>query len=377
MKFTQKRIFYLIAFIFGFSAGLFSQDTKKIKLLFVGDIMMHQAQLDAAKISGTEDYDFTSTFRLVKPLIEDADMAFGNLELTLPGKPPYKGWPNFRSPDALATALYNTGFDVLTTANNHSNDGRKLGVEHTIECLKNVGFHQTGTFKDTTNRLVDYPLLIYKNGFRMAILNYTYGTDKKPNYPPTYVNKIDERLIKKDILKAKQLNPDVVIVMMHWGKEYKMIQHKSQEKLANQMFDWGANIIVGSHPHVVQPIVTSGIGKTKKVVAYSLGNFVSDQKKPNTEGGILLEIELTKTKNQKPEITDLSYTTVYRSKTENNGKELFEIIPVHFYLQDSNLLSKLNPKIREKMTYFAEKIRKHLGATSNCRERKFYNKNSK
>lgn len=89
---------------------------------------MHQPQLDAAKVAGSEDYDFTNTFQMVKPLIKKADLAFGNLELTFPGHPPYKGWPSFRSPDALATALYDAGFDVLTTANNHSNDGRTDGT---------------------------------------------------------------------------------------------------------------------------------------------------------------------------------------------------------------------------------------------------------
>jgi len=339
--------------------------------------MMHQPQLDAAKVPGTDEYDFTPTFSMVKPLIEKADVAFGNLELALPGHPPYKGWPNFRGPDALATALYEAGFDVLTTANNHSNDGRTDGITHTIELLRNTGFHQTGTFSDTTQRSIDYPLLIYKKGFRLAILNYTYGTDNKPNYPPTYVNKIDENLIKNDILNAKKLKPDAIIAMMHWGREYKLIQHRTEEKLATQMLDWGVDIIVGSHPHVVQPIITSGSGVDKKVVAYSLGNFVSNQKQPNTEGGIFLEIELTKAKKQKTSITDLSYSSVYRYRHKESDRQTFYIIPVNFYLQNSFLLPKLNFKNRAKMVSFAEKIRKHLDATSDCRERKFYKKRTK
>jgi len=376
MKGSQKCC-WLLVFLFGFSVGLFSQETKKIKLLFVGDIMMHQPQLDAAKVPGTDDYDFAPSFQMVKPLIQEADLAFGNLELTLPGHRPYKGWPSFRSPDALATALYEAGFDVLTTANNHSNDGRKVGLTHTIELLRNIGFYQTGTFSDTTKRDVDYPLLIYKKGFRLAILNYTYGTDNKPNYPPTYVNKIDDQLIRKDLLNAKKLKPDVIIVMMHWGREYKLIQHQTEERLASQMMDWGANIIVGSHPHVVQPIKTRGVGADKKVVAYSLGNFISNQKQANTEGGIFLEIELTKTKNQKTAITDLSYSSVYRYRHKEGDKQTFHIIPVDFYLQNSLLLPQLNLKNRAEMVSFAKKIRKHLTATSDCRERKFYKKRTK
>lgn len=375
---SQNRYYLLLIFFFGFSVGLFSQDHQKIKLLFVGDIMMHGPQLEAAKIDGTVDqYDFNNTFQMVKPLIENADLAFGNLELTLPGHPPYKGWPSFRSPDVLATAIYEAGFDVLTTANNHSNDGRIVGVIHTIEVLKNNGFYQTGTFVDTTDRAADYPLLIYKKGFRLAVLNYTYGTDNKPNYPPTFVNKIDENLIKEDIFNAKKMNPDAIIAIMHWGREYQLIQDRTQEKLATKMLDWGVNIIIGSHPHVVQPIVTVGSGVDKKVVAYSLGNFVSNQKQPNTEGGVFLEIELTKSKNQKSTITDLAYTSVYRYRHKEKGKQDFHIIPIAYYLENSRLLPKLNFKNRAKMISFAKKIRRHLTNTSDCREQKQYKKSSK
>ena len=377
MIFTKNPYYWSFIFLIGFPVGLFAQDQEKIKLLFVGDIMMHQPQLDAAKMLGTDGYDFTATFEMVKPFIKSADLAFGNLELTMPGHPPYKGWPNFRSPDVLANALYEAGFDVLTTANNHSNDGRLKGVMHTIDVLENAGFYQTGTFKDTISRAVDYPLLIYKKGFRLAVLNYTYGTDKKPNYPPTFVNKIDEKIIKEDILNAKKLKPDAIIAIMHWGREYELIQDQIQERLADKMVDWGVNIIIGSHPHVVQPIITKGAGVNQKVIAYSLGNFISNQKQPNTDGGIFLEIELTKTQSKATIISDLSYTPVYRYRAEEGEQKNFYIIPVAFYLQNSFLLPKLNFKNRSKMISFAKRMRKHLSETSNCRERKFHQKSSK
>ncbi len=377
MIFTKDHYHWLLILLIGFPVGLFAQGQQKIKLLFVGDIMMHQPQLDAARVADTDDYDFTATFEMVKPFIKAADLAFGNLELTLPGYPPYKGWPNFRSPDVLARALYETGFDVLTTANNHSNDGRLKGVRHTIDVLKNVGFYQTGTFKDTTSRAANYPLLIYKKGFRLAVLNYTYGTDNKPNYPPTFVNKIDEKLIKEDIINAKKLKPDAIIAIMHWGREYKIIHDQTQKRLADKMLAWGVNIIIGSHPHVVQPILKKDAGTGQKVIAYSLGNFVSNQKQPNTDGGIFLEIELTKTQKEETIISDLSYTSVYRYRAEEGGKKNFYIIPVAYYLQNSFLLPKLNFKNRSKMVSFAERMRKHLSETSNCRERKSYQKSTK
>ncbi|MEL6923052.1 MAG: CapA family protein, partial [Bacteroidota bacterium] len=196
-----------------------NEDT--LRLLFVGDVMGHGPQIRSAEILKNKVYNYDPCFQYVKPIIQQADLAIANLEVTLPGKPPYQGYPRFRSPNDLAHALRSAGFDLLVTANNHSNDAGKAGVISTIKTVQELGFYQTGTFKNQLDRDVFYPLLVYKNGFKLAFLNYTYDTNKIPTRPPTVVNEIDEALIKADLAEAQQLKPDAIIVVMHWGNEYR------------------------------------------------------------------------------------------------------------------------------------------------------------
>ncbi|MFN9956360.1 MAG: CapA family protein, partial [bacterium] len=131
------------------------------------------------------------------------DLAIGNLEFTLPGKPPYSGYPQFRSPDSVAIALKEAGFDLLVTANNHSNDAGKTGVEHPIHTVRKLGVHQTGTFLDSLDQSQNYPLLIQHGNFKLAFLNYTYGTNGIPTKAPVIVNLIDEKQIALDMQKAR------------------------------------------------------------------------------------------------------------------------------------------------------------------------------
>lgn len=364
--------FSLFILLIYWSAGN-AQEDSSLKLLFVGDIMMHGPQLEAARIGQSDKFDFNMGFSIIRPLIQKADLAFGNLELTLPGHPPYRGWPNFRGPDTLASVLAHTGFDVLTTANNHSNDGKTDGVIHTIEVLHEAGLYHTGTFPDTISRKAAYPLLIFKNGFRLAVLNYTYGTDKKKDYPPTFVNKIDPDLIEKDITDARALSPDFIIAIMHWGKEYQVLPEKEEEKLAEKMLKWGVNLIVGSHPHVIQPVrIYKSADNTKKLVAYSLGNFISNQKQPDTEGGMILEVELSKNKKQDTYISEHAYSTVYRYIHKSaDGTKTYYTIPITPYENNTFLIPGFNYRERAQMLAFAEKFRKHLQQTSDCPERKY------
>lgn len=333
--------------------------------------MMHGPQLEAAK-QADGSYDFRESFRFIQPLLEQVDLAIGNLELTLPGHPPYKGWPSFRSPDELAVALGEAGFDVLMTANNHSNDGRQAGVTHTIEVLEKNGIYHTGTFKDTSERVLTYPLLVYKKGFKIAFLNYTYGTDLKPNYPPTFVNKMDWPLIKKDIATTKSLRPDIIIAMMHWGGEYALLPRADEEELAIQMLEWGVDAVIGSHPHVVQPIEVLENGPYKKVIAYSLGNFISNQQQPNTNAGILVELALKKMPDGTATIEAVHYSTIYRyiHKKEEGGKSFF-CLPISPFQDNTYLLPGFTFKERAKMIRADQKIRNHLNATSNCAEKRY------
>ncbi len=347
----------------------------KVKLLFVGDIMGHSTQISSAEIEKNERYDYSPCFEYVAPILKQADLAIGNLELTLPGKPPYQGYPMFRSPEDVALALRYAGFDFLFTANNHANDGGLDGVINTITTLEEYGFYQTGTFKNQEARDAFYPLLIYKNNFRLAFLNYTYDTNGVPTRAPSIVNEIKEAQIEKDMAVARQLQPDAIIVMMHWGDEYQLTENQKQRKLAKKLADWGADLIIGSHPHVVQPIKTIKTtlpDSTEKIVpiAYSLGNFISGQVKLNTDGGLMVEITL-----QKDSVTGVvtiaqpTYLPVWRwVQKEADGKRTYRVVPISLYETDVSPLH-MNATDRAAMLRYARATRQNL-EKSQATERK-------
>ncbi len=268
-----------------------AQDTTRLSLMFVGDIMGHDSQINSAYDPVAKKYDYSSCFQFIKPYIEGADLAIGNLEVTLAG-PPHKGYPQFSSPDALAQTLKDIGFDVLVTANNHCVDRGKKGLERTIMMLDSLNIPHTGTFIDTVSRMNDHPLIVKKNGFTLAILNYTYGTNGLPVYKPNVVNRLDTAVMRKDLIKAKGLKPDAIIVFTHWGSEYQSLPSKEQKNLTELCFKHGAQLVIGAHPHVIQPMEWR---KDKnQFVAYSLGNFVSGQRKRYTDGGAMAYLELQK-----------------------------------------------------------------------------------
>lgn len=353
-------------------AGLSQDSIATLKLLFVGDVMGHGPQIKSAERVKNKSYDYEPCFKYVAPIVEAADLAVGNLEVTLPGKPPYQGYPMFRSPDDLAKALRLAGFDMMVTSNNHSNDAGKNGVIETINTLKEYGFYQTGTFRNQEERDWYYPLIVYKNGFKLAFLNYTYDTNGLPTRAPTVVNLIDEKQIRKDMTMARALQPDAIIVLMHWGLEYQLNESTKQRKLAKKIFDWGATMIIGSHPHVIQPIKThqdtlSDGQVTKRLITYSLGNFISNQTKPNTDGGIIVEVSLEKDlRTGKTELNDPYYIPVWRYiQKDKKGKATYYALPVSAFENEENVLGMAANKWRA-MLNFVKKTRKHLsknGAT--------------
>ncbi|MEX0986012.1 MAG: CapA family protein [Bacteroidales bacterium] len=309
------------------------QPSQKLTLLFAGDIMGHDSQIESALNMGNGLYDYSSCFRYVEPYISRADIAIGNLEVTLAG-PPYKGYPAFSSPDELAEALKKTGFDILVNANNHSLDRRSKGLERTLDVLDTTGLIQTGVFRDALERRLRYPLIVEKNRIRLALLNYTYGTNGIPVTPPNIVNYIDTTEIKNDLRKAATAEPDFTIVLMHWGLEYQLTENSSQIELAKFLFKNGADAIIGSHPHVVQPIRKIEGGK---LVVYSLGNMISNQRKRYSDGGIL--VELTLEKSDSTRITDYSYLPVWVHKPVTEKGTAFSLVPA---TMDSLSLEQLN-----------------------------------
>jgi poly-gamma-glutamate capsule biosynthesis protein CapA/YwtB (metallophosphatase superfamily) len=316
--------------IFYISFGQTTQG-EKLTLLFTGDIMGHDEQIWAAENRDNHSYDYDDVFKYIKPVISGADIAIGNFEVTLAG-PPYTGYPAFSSPDQLAIACRNAGFDYLANANNHSADRGKRGVISTINKLDSLGIPHTGTFLNSAARDTLSPLIINRKGKSLALLNYTYGTNGIKVADPVIINMLDKEQITADIRKAQAKKADVVILSLHWGTEYDTIPSKTQTDLAEYFFSIGVDIIIGSHPHVIQKMVwlkNTENGKDR-LVAYSLGNFVSNQRKTRTDGGTIIRIELSWT-GESFKISNAGYYLSWVYTPIINYRKMFFILPCSEY----------------------------------------------
>lgn len=262
---------------------------QRASLLLAGDLMVHTPQLTAARTS--EGYDFSPSFTYIKPLIEEVDLAVVNLETTLAAKGAYTGYPLFRSPATVADAMQDVGFDVALLANNHCMDYGARGARETIEALDRVGLKHTGVFLSARERNARPHLYLQVGGISIALLNYTYGTNGMPVVKPVVVNRLDTVQMKEDIRRAKEWMPDCLAVALHWGVEYERKPNRDQRRMVEFLQREGVQLIIGSHPHVVQPIVQDSLGR---LTIYSLGNFLSNQRKRYTDGGLMVEVELEK-----------------------------------------------------------------------------------
>lgn len=305
-----------------------SLQTDTLSLLFAGDLMQHQRQINAAR-TATGGYDYSSYFEYVKDEIQSADFAIANLEVTLGGKP-YKGYPAFSAPDEYLTAIHNAGFNVLITANNHSLDRGRKGLERTIQLIDSLKIPHAGTYLNAEERENKYPLLLEKKGFRIAILNYTYGTNGIPVTPPNIVNYIDTTIISKDIEASKTLNPDAIIACMHWGIEYQSLPDKEQKFLTYWLLQKGVNHIIGCHPHVVQPIEVreDSLTNEKHLVVYSLGNYISNMSARRTDGGLMVKMELVKDSTTR--LNHCEYSLVWTARPVQSKKKNHQLLPINF-----------------------------------------------
>jgi poly-gamma-glutamate capsule biosynthesis protein CapA/YwtB (metallophosphatase superfamily) len=316
-------IFALIACA-RFGYGQSTSDT--LTLTFVGDIMGHDSQIAASIDPESGEYDYNGVFEKVAPIFKKSDFTIANLEVTLAG-PPFKGYPQFSSPDELAVACKENGIDVLVTANNHSCDRRKSGIIRTIDVLDSLEILHTGTFRNSIEKEEKNLTILNKNNIKIGLLNYTYGTNGIPAPAPTIVNKIDWAEMEKDIEASKSSNLDKLIVFIHWGKEYESHPTADQEKLADYLFNKGADIIIGSHPHVIQRM--EYLGKTdstnERFIAYSLGNFVSNQRKRKRDGGVLAGLTLVKD-DKGTRIDNSGYHLIWVNKPKVGGRSKFQVV---------------------------------------------------
>lgn len=313
--------------------------------------MGHSPQIDAAR-QANGSYHYDSCFIFIKPILRQADFVFANLELTL-GGPPYTGYPQFSSPDALASAIQNAGFDFLFTSNNHSLDRREKGLKRTIEILDQLNIPHTGTFVHDSVYQLESPYQIHIQDFKIALLNPTYGTNGIRIQGSEIVEMLDTTTLRRQSLKSSWQSADFRIVYVHWGNEYQRLQSNEQKNQAKFFQSIGADLVIGSHPHVIQPVDTNAL----MPVFYSLGNFISNQRDRYRDGGIIAMVRIRKTEN-KTWISDLAYLPVWVWKRNRPMPGYFLVHPVvnHRILEQMGM----SPAEFHTMKQFFVDTRKHL-----------------
>ncbi|MFM8456331.1 MAG: CapA family protein [Ignavibacteria bacterium] len=299
-----------------------------ITLVFAGDMMSHMPQVKAAYNPQSKRHEYEHWFQFLKDTIASADFAIANLETPLGGEP-YSGFPMFSAPDAFAEDLKKVGFDILVTANNHTVDKGKKGLERTIHILDSLKILHTGSFRNEQEHESTTPLMVETKGVKIALLSYTYGTNGIPIPKPNVVNLIDHAQMEKDIVKARSLGAHIVIPIIHWGMEYQTYEHPSQVKTAEFLAEKGVDAIIGMHPHVVQPIKYVKRMNDSIPVAYSLGNTVANMRERYKDGGILVRLTIKKSQD-KPRIVgfeDIPFWVWKGSSKEVKGIHGFYIVP--------------------------------------------------
>ncbi|SET68055.1 poly-gamma-glutamate synthesis protein (capsule biosynthesis protein) [Natronincola peptidivorans] len=336
----------------------------EIVISAVGDIMVHGPQLRAQHNASTGDYDFTNNFQFIEAYLKAGDLTIGNLETTFGGEEKgYSSFPKFNTPDALADALKKAGFDVIVTANNHTIDTGSSGMLRTIDVLQNRDLMVVGT-----RRSEDINNFIMKDikGIKIGLTAYTYESppygDFKtlnglivPKEVESLINTFSYDSLDEDLLKMKQevkemkaMGAEIIIFYLHWGAEYHRQPNHYQRYIAEKLAEYGVDIILGSHPHVVQPVEFIETTEGKTLVVYSMGNFISNQRyeilnNRFTEDGIIINIKIKKDfQEDLVTIEKVSYVPTWVHRYIAQGKTFYEIIPVADALEDKSFYNLNN-----------------------------------
>lgn len=307
----------MLPFLFGLLSLVFSPMPKALmppeeaELLFVGDAMQHQSQLDAARQKGGGRYDYSGCFDAISPYVRKADYAIVNFEASIGGSP-HTGYPCFSAPEEYASALVDAGFDYFLLANNHILDRRDRGLHRTIDALDSLRIPHSGIYHDAAARDSLCPEVITVNGFRLAILNYTYGTNGITLQGPAIVNYIDTDNIVRDCARARGVGAELVCVCIHWGDEYHLLPNQSQKSMADKLVSMGVDLVIGGHPHVIQPMeMRRRPDGSQALVVYSLGNFLSGMKTDDTRGGAMVRVRLKRDSKGRALVDGADYSLVY------------------------------------------------------------------
>ena len=343
-----------------------AQATTRITLAAIGDLLIHESVYQSVYNSSTGRYEFAPIFKYVAPYLKNADCTIANLETRFAGpEVGYSGYPSFNCPASLGTAAREAGVDLLATANNHSLDKGWTGVVNTLDNIDRTTLAHIGTSRSQEER--DRILIRDVNGVKIAFLNYTESTNEipLPSGRPYAVNLMDESRIIAETTTAKQQGADLVVAVLHWGKEYERTQSSSQRNRAIRLFQGGVDLIIGSHPHVVQQIErisvqVGGVARNRYVV-YSLGNFVSNQRDRYRDSGIIVYADIEKTSSGAA-VTGVRYLPVWVQKSYATSVAQFRVLPVGPGIARSSDLT-LTSGDRSRMDQVWEELHSHLSNT--------------
>lgn len=361
-------------------------------LAVCGDIMSHSPQTNDAYDAASDTYSYLPCFQYVQPWIENADYAVANFETTLNG-PPYSGYPQFCAPDALAKDVKAIGFDLVTTANNHSMDKGFNGVCRTLDVLDEAGLKHVGTYRTQEEFNENNGVVVADvGGISVAFLGYSYGTNGIPiqeansfclnrfntDYAAECVT-MDQEKLTRELEYAKTLKTDMIAVMIHWGIEYQTTQNSYQDQVADFLIKNGADLILGSHSHVPQPMMTRTVtmddGSTRSgFVCYSLGNFVSNQSPATvnvnyTDTTAVLNLELTKNfETGETTVSDVSYVPLLVLNRGASADLRYCVMDVHAGMtaHDSGDTSLVTDAVYTKLSYALEGCHAILGQDYDC-----------
>ncbi|MCL1472687.1 CapA family protein [Argonema antarcticum] len=317
--------------------------TKEAKLIAVGDILMHMALTRSGYNPQKKTYNFDHFFKEVKPIIATGDWAIANLEIPVAGPElGYSEYPIFNAPAQIVDAAKGAGFNILTNANNHALDKGEKGIINTIKNIRSRGLPSVGTA--TSPKEAEKILIVKKNDISMAVMAYTFGTNGIPipkgkNY---LVSLIDENKIIKDIARAKKQGADAVTISLHFGDEYQRQPNAGQKQLVKKLIESGADIILGCHPHVVQPYQILKLrGKDGKprtgVVIYSMGNFIAYQIGSYKDLGVIFSVNIRKRFPEKTiEITNVEAIPTWTHNYTLNNNLNFRVLPIEAVVNRKN-----------------------------------------
>ena len=298
-----------------------------VRIVLVGDVMSHGPQAQAALRPGgdrinPDDYDYTACFRHVQDRFDAADFLVANLEFPC-GVKPYSGYPFFSAPQSLAYEAKRCGIDLFLTANNHICDQGRTGMDSTYVIYSRLGVPFTGFYRSEGEEYETNPMIVDIRGIRVAFINFTYGTNGISVPKPYRVNLLDSTHVKEVIARAKDRGAELTIAIPHWGEEYHQTPSATQRRWADMLLRQGVDAIVGGHPHVVQPVEF----RPPHVIAWSLGNFISNQSDIFTQIGMLFELVVVRDARGRVSIAEANPTYTWCSRRRMLEKN-YTVIPI-------------------------------------------------